>query len=406
MSYYLLPRNSIQIIPNIEYTSSDIEPSAVISNSLSYYLYEIKENIQANEKEWDIVKKYTNPYEYIHSNLPGKKKSVSKLLPLSRSFFKMIEIINTFDIGTQKQGLDFFHLAEGPGGFIEAFVKTRKNKDDKYVGMTLIDENNEINVPSWKRAEHFLKENPNIKLEYGKDNTGNILSIENFNYVINKYNQKMDVITADGGFDFSIDFNKQEISITKLLYGQISYALCMQKKGGCFVLKIFDCFMQHTIDLLYILSAFYEKVYIVKPNTSRYANSEKYIVCKKFLFSSPRFYIDVIGNAFQKMCLSTNYASRFLNLKLSNIFITKLEEYNAIFGQQQIENIHYTLCLIENKNKQEKINQLIQTNTEKCIYWCQKHNIPITTSLSADNNIFLNFNSADKYENYFLNNIY
>ena len=62
MSYYLLPRNSIQIIPNIEYTSSDIEPSAVISNSLSYYLYEIKENIQANEKEWDIVKKYTNPY--------------------------------------------------------------------------------------------------------------------------------------------------------------------------------------------------------------------------------------------------------------------------------------------------------------------------------------------------------
>ena len=70
----------------------------------------------------------------------------------------MIEIINTFDIGTQKQGLDFFHLAEGPGGFIEAFVKTRKNKDDNYVGMTLIDENNEINVPSWKRAEHFLKE--------------------------------------------------------------------------------------------------------------------------------------------------------------------------------------------------------------------------------------------------------
>ena len=137
----------------------------------------------------------------------------------------------------------------------------------------------------------FKRKNPNIKLEYGKDNTGNILSIENFNYVVNKYNQKMDIITADGGFDFSVDFNKQEISITKLLYGQISYALCMQKKGGCFVLKIFDCFMQHTIDLLYILSAFYEKVYIVKPNTSRYANSEKYIVCKKiFIFISSFLY--------------------------------------------------------------------------------------------------------------------
>lgn len=406
MSYYLLPRNSIQIIPYIEYLSSNIEPTAVISNSLSYYLYEIKENIKANEREWDIVKKYTNPYEYIHSNLPGKKKSVSKLLPLSRSFFKMIEIMNTFDIGAQKHGLDFFHLAEGPGGFIEAFAKTRKNKEDNYVGMTLIDENNELNVPSWKRAENFLKENPNVKLEYGRDNTGNILSIENFNYVINKYNQKMDVITADGGFDFSVDFNKQEISITKLLYGQISYALCMQKKGGCFILKLFDCFMQHTADLLYILSAFYDKVYIVKPNTSRYANSEKYIVCKNFLFSSSRSYIDVIRNSFQNMCLSKNYATRFLNMKLSNIFITKLEEYNAIFGQQQIENIHYTLCLLENKNRQDKINQLIQSNTEKCIYWCQKHNIPVTTSLSTDKNIFLNFNTSYKNENHFLNNVY
>ena len=96
----------------------------------------------------------------------------------------------------------------------------------------------------------------------------------------------MDLITADGGFDFSMDFNKQEEYITKLLFGQVCYALCIQKPGGSFILKIFDCFMEHTIDILYILSSFYEKVYITKPHTSRYANSEKYIVCKNFLFNS------------------------------------------------------------------------------------------------------------------------
>ena len=52
----------------------------------------------------------------------------------------------------------------------------------------------------------------------------------------------MDLITADGGFDFSLDFNNQEIIITKLLFAQMTYALLMQKQGGSFILKIFDTF--------------------------------------------------------------------------------------------------------------------------------------------------------------------
>ena len=392
MSYYLLPKTPIQILKSINYTSQDNPPTCVLSDSLSYYLYKIKEKIEVNEREWDIHKKYTNPYEYIHSNVPSKKKSIAKILPLSRSFFKMIEIIHTFDIGKQKTPLNFFHLAEGPGGFIEAFVKTRKNKLDKYYGITLIDEKNEISVPSWKRAESFLKDNPNVELEYGKDNTGNILDYDNFIYCLDKYKNSMDIITADGGFDFSIDFNKQEISIVKLLFAQACFAICTQAKHGCFVLKMFDCFMQHTVDLLYMLSAFYEKVYIVKPHTSRYANSEKYIVCKNFIFSSNKTFIESIKKNFKKMTECSSYTSRFLNLPITNIFTSRLEEYNAIFGQQQIENIHYTLSLIQNKNKQEKINQLIQTNSDKCVYWCEKYNIPCNTSLVSDNNIFLNSN--------------
>lgn len=60
------------------------------------------------------------------------------------------------------------------------------------------------------------------------------------------------------------------------------YAIALQKQGGTFILKVFDIFAQATIDILYILSSLYEKCYIIKPNTSRNANSEKYIVCKLF----------------------------------------------------------------------------------------------------------------------------
>ena len=49
----------------------------------------------------------------------------------------------------------------------------------------------------------------------------------------------MEIITADGGFDFSIDFNKQETLSIKLIFCQICYAIALQKSGGTFILKIF-----------------------------------------------------------------------------------------------------------------------------------------------------------------------
>ena len=45
---------------------------------------------------------------------------------------------------------------------------------------------------------------------------------------------------------------------------------------------MFDTFTHASIDILYILSSLYEKVYFYKPQTSRPGNSEKYIICKKF----------------------------------------------------------------------------------------------------------------------------
>jgi 23S rRNA U2552 (ribose-2'-O)-methylase RlmE/FtsJ len=239
------------------------------------------------------------------------------------------------------------------------------------------------NIPAWKKSDSFLKQHKNVKIESGEDGTGNILKLENFVYCKNKYGSSMDFITGDGGFDFSVDFNSQELHIADLLMAQAFYALIMQKKGGNFVLKIFDSFMNHTLDLLYILSSFYESVYIVKPYTSRYANSEKYIVCKKFLFSNSDTFYGRLYSTFKKMTLNKNKytVSRFLNRPLSYQFIVKMEEYNAIFGQQQLENIHYTISLIENKYKQEKIEGLLKVNISKCIHWCNKYGVPLSKDL-------------------------
>ena len=393
MTYYILPRTNYFIYKHIDYIERETPPEPAISYSLSHYLYEIKKKLEEREKDWDIYKKYTNPYEYVHGLVPQKKKCVSKYKPLSRSYFKMIEIMNTFDINYDGKKINTFHLAEGPGGFIEAIANKRNNKDDKYIGISLLDDKNDPNIPAWKKTDIFLKTHKNVYIERGKDNTGNILSLENFADCKEKYGSSMDLITGDGGFDFSIDFNKQEVNIANLLFSQMCYALTLQKKGGTFVLKIFDCFMQHSVDILYILSSFYEKVYIMKPNTSRYANSEKYIICKNFQHVSSESYYGYLYKAFQKMTntIETENISRFLSVPITNYFLTKLEEFNAIFRQQQVENIHYTITLIDNKSSQEKIENMIKSNIQKSTQWCIKHNVPHNnfTSLSyTPENVF------------------
>jgi len=186
-------------------------------------------------------------------------------------------------------------------------------------------------------------------------------------------------ITADGGFDFSENFNDQEKNIGNLLFAQMAYAICLQKKGGVFILKIFDFFMSHTVDLLYLLSCFYEKVYITKPHTSRHANSEKYLVCIGFIFESPDPFYNQLLAAFQKMANDPKKgAVHFLNKPISYYFLMKLEEFNSCFGQQQIEIISSTISIIESydsKNKNNKINELIKNNLQKCVNWCIKYNV-------------------------------
>lgn len=377
MTYYLLPKTSINIQNYIKIKHDDEIPNVFLSFSLSKYLISMKEKIDKYGIEWDNYKKFTNPYEFIHTTIPSKNKSVSKHKPLSRSYFKMIEIMNLLKLNiNDDKPLKSFHLAEGPGGFIEALLNQRNNSNDRYIGMTIINDN-DINVPGWKKSNIFLNKNKNVIIEKGSDGTGDILSIDNFNYCFEEYKNSMDIITADGGFDFSHDFNKQEINITNLLFGQIAYAIIMQKQGGSFILKIFDTFMKHTVDLLYLLSSFYQKVYIIKPNTSRYANSEKYIVCKGFIFNnSSEYYYNILYQPFCDILDNKEqYIHRFLSIDLSLFFTSKLQEYNAIFGQQQLENIYNTFAIINNKNKFEKYSNNIKNNIIKCIHWCNKFNI-------------------------------
>lgn len=405
MSVYKLPQihysNNFYKGLNPRYCNSEvntedtINSKILVNKTLHRYINNLKEQIDDCESRWDKCKKYTNPYEFIHTTIPNTRQSICTYKPLSRSFFKMIEICNLLDILNElpKETCNSFHLAEGPGGFIEAIVKLRKNKTDKYYGMTLLQEENH-NVPGWRKSNTFLQENKNVKIETGIDGTGDLMSSNNLIYCFKNYKGQIDLVTGDGGFDFSIHYLTQEIVSASLIICQISFAIAIQKYGGTFVIKMFDTFTKTSLDILYLLSNIYETVYFVKPHTSRHANSEKYIVCKGFRLNDNDRQ-DLI-NALYKIIvvLETNnkincysVIDSLFSFNLPYYFTNKIEEYNAIFGQQQVENINLTLQLIH-CNKYDKLELIKKNNIQKCINWCQEYNMDYT-SVFKENNMFL-----------------
>jgi 23S rRNA U2552 (ribose-2'-O)-methylase RlmE/FtsJ len=260
--------------------------------------------------------------------------------------------------------------------------------NDRYYGMTLI--NDDPICPGWKKTRTFLETHPNVIIETGADKTGNLISLPNFIHCATKYRNKMDIITADGGFDFSVDFNNQEMMATQLILCEVFYALAMQKPGGTFILKIFDVFHKATVDILYLLCYYYNNVSIMKPHTSRIANSEKYVVCQGFKIADSGKIIEQIMGVFTSLCCPDRIYS-ILVQENDLYFLNKIEEMNAMVSFQQIENITSTLSIITNHRNSEKLEQYKKTNVNKCIAWCEYYNIPyhIHTSTIQSTNIFL-----------------
>ena len=386
MSYFLLPRiYNKYIIQNIIIEFQEKNEN-YINDSISQYLKQLKGQIELNMGDWERFKKMTNAYEYIHTNVPHSGYSISLLKPISRSFFKLVEIYNLLDINF-KNNIKSFHLAEGPGGFVEGIKFIRNNPNDIYHGMTLISNKNP-SIPGWKKAQKLIQTS-NIRIIVGPDKSGDLYNPINLEYCRDKFYHSMDFITGDGGFDFSIDYNKQEELALRLIFSQVAFAITMQKYGGVFILKMFDIFLKPSIDILFILSSLYEKVLIIKPRTSRIANSERYIVCKNFLLKKGPSSNELIQKFcyilynFKKHNFSNQKIKSILNIEIPLIFLNKLSEINSILAYEQINNILYTLKII--KKKEKITSDMIQRNISRSIKWCQKYGIPFRSKIDYEN---------------------
>lgn len=316
-----------------------------------------------NLKKWGISKKSHNIYEYIYTS-SNTNKNVCSVLPVSRSYFKLLEILYEFNIFSDNK---FFScIAEGPGGFIQCLHDTFTINNyiiNKINCITLISCDKKI--PNWN---NLILSNPKNNIQYGLSNNGDIYQLNNCLDYINNHKEKCFLVTSDGGFDFSDNYNEQELNSIKLLYSEIFITLHVQDLNGHFVIKMFDLLDIKTIQLLYILYIHYEEIIFYKPDTSRLSNSEKYVVCNGFKGVN-----NVITEYMKEKFTNINDFKLFV----PDSFIKEINEFNKKFIENQIKNINEVITLSNNKYIKNYPSNLQIDIAKK---WCKKYKLNINES--------------------------
>ena len=370
MSYYNLPKiyslKDIKINPTVKSDEIKLYTSQSLYNYYNDCIKQLCRCLVESKMTISNISKDINPYEYIFSIIPGYNFSVSKLKSKSSVFYDFLEIFNTLNVFDNfiNKSINCIHISKNYLDSVESIELLRENKIDENLCFEEIHDDifNDINE---KRYDFIFYEIENTHLN----------DLNNLN-------------------EYVVDFIKIVMIIFKY-----------QKNNGNCLIKIGHVFHKPIIDILYILSSMYEKIYIIKPNTSNIITFEKYIVCKNFLLNETNneYYKD---NYFRLAQFISNYSigintniSKIIDCEIPYYFINKIDDMNIIIGQQQLESIDQIINIFKNKNKEDKIESFRKTNIQKSINWCEKFKIPFNR-FSEKPNIFLPLkNDQDKEYN-------
>lgn len=271
---------------------------------------------------WNRWSRLVNPFEKI-----GVFSTLNSKVSISRAFFKLVEILHLVDCSFKTS----LHCCEAPGGFISASLYL--NPDLEWRAQTLYSGN-------------ALKVDPRLDVKrWIRNGDGNICLSDNLTKLRSMLGKKVDLVTADGGFDVSTNPNYQEQLSQKLILGEIIAALMCQAPGGVFVCKVFDIHTKPTLQFIVLLRKYYSKVIIIKPRTSRVTNSEKYIVAKGFK-EVPEEDIKTLLGFLQLWDKQPNRYVKDIGIDLHPRDMRKVKKYNTYMAKKQTKSIQMTLKYI------------------------------------------------------------
>lgn len=329
MNYYILPKNNNKCNFFTENQNKESD-NQIISQTLNKYLTNIKFNMMTYSPI-DIIEvsRFIHNYSFICSNMLDKT-SISKVSCDNNIFYELIEIINVFSL------FDYFQYS----------------KNALYIGE---------NTTSIQLFVDTIEERLSSVCDFKNITLADV-----------------DELDMNKRFDF-IMYECTESNILEMLK-----CICnFQSYNGVSIIKIDSIYSGLTVEVLYILSNLFDKVCLMKPVVSNILMDEKYIVCKGMDETYRQYYLDHLINEKERQI-----KERLLDESVPYYFLTKIEEFNAIYGQQQLESFDQLINLLNHKNKLERFETLKRSNIQKCIQWCERNQIQYN-KMYEKTNIFL-----------------
>ncbi|EFO20090.2 hypothetical protein LOAG_08398 [Loa loa] len=238
----------------------------------------------------------------------------------------------------------FADICAGPGGFAE-YVLWRKGyynargKDDF-------------------KLKRFTAASPSyFEPYYGKHNDGDVT--------------KPDNITS-----FEEEILSKRLYLCQFLTGLSVLRVKTRNTvtGGKFVCKLFDIFTPFSVGLIYLMYIVFERISIHKPNTSRPANSERYIVCDNPLgcyVAEVKKYMTKINAELDR--LWETKARDVIEVVPENmihsdkIFMTYILEHNERTVKRQISYLNKYRVFAQNTSQLDRDQEKLRT---ECLhYW-------------------------------------
>ena len=333
-------------------SAMSITKTLQISNEFYYVINPFENKILNYDESLDILAE-----KYLNINNQNIKIN-------SSSFYKLWEIFFLFDLINEKE-LSCAVISNNTEGIIQSIVNFKQklgliNPQDKIYNL-LIAQDDKIIENNKNLLGIYNKQYPKLIKSYKHPTYTNISDIKTilmYKKEFNKLKTGANLIIGNGK-NKSKDIIYQEQESYILLLGEIIAALKTQNKEGNFILRISDTFTMPSIKLIYIIISFYKDSYIYKPFLSRPTDSEKFVVCKNFLYNNDDTKLNkqifsletilanikkdkYIYDIYPELIIPQNFLNqfKFINIKLANpqqIMINEIIKYikeNNYFGDK------------------------------------------------------------------------
>jgi hypothetical protein len=304
----------------------------------------------------DKVRRYFS-YEII-----DKMKEITKSKNVTNAYVKMYEIMKSFDFANTKDNeLNLFHICEHPGAFVFGTVDYIKNNyPNKKYNVMIQSLNPTYNKGAFKPFPELTQK---FKIDYGKKNTGDITDIDNIKYYIDTYgNKKYHIITSDCGWDCSEDFTQQEKKLMPIYFGTLIATIGLSSDITDVCLKCFSFNSPKMIELIYLCSLIYEKVYITRLLTDKSGSGEHYLIMRKLKINNgdKKKLLDILYDYYK------NYQNKSLFESYNENYLKKIRVFSYLTTIRRITNYNCLIFRINN-NKFSDVRDDVKQYVKKFV---------------------------------------